>query len=266
MPSKKRRTSSSSGLESSPMLQRLKLSSRRSAQEIATMRCCTCGRKSVPLSCRRRANIAFATSASGSPCMPKSRRPSSTPGTVSMSNTRQFTSPSGFHHHGKRDHDSSLVAEAHVPIADAQRTAYPIAALGKDDLRLAPRVLHHAHVANPHAMCEAGAHRLDDRLLGGKTHRDEARGPAGVYKLRLLLGHEQALHEVLAETLERALDPVRFEHVDPDAENHGRAAIIRAFMVCTASVRPTNTARDTMACPILSSTISAIAATGWTLW
>ena len=56
-----------------------------------------------------------------------------------------------------------------------------------------------------------------------------------------------------------------FEHIDTDSENHWRAATISAFISRTAGARPSNTARAMMACPMLSSTISWMAATGCTL-
>ena len=54
------------------------------------MRCCSCGRKSLPESWRAFACMALPTSSSESPSSPKSRRPNSTSGTVSMSKTSVF--------------------------------------------------------------------------------------------------------------------------------------------------------------------------------
>ncbi len=51
-----------------------------------------------------------------------------------------------------------------------------------------------------------------------------------------------------------------------DQEVHRRAASINAFISRTASARPVNMARPTMAKPMFSSMISGIAATGCTLW
>src|SRR5439155_11963783 len=85
-------------------------------------------------------------------------------------------------------------------------------------------------------------------------------------ELRLLLGHEQMLEEARAETLERARDAPALEDIDADAEDHARAATIRAFISRTAAARPTNSACPITACPMLSSTISRTAATGCTLW
>ncbi len=68
-----------------------------------------------------------------------------------------------------------------------------------DHLRLAPGVLHHADIAHPHAVREAGAHRLDDRLLGRKAHRQEALRSLRALELHPLLGHQQPLDDARAE-------------------------------------------------------------------
>jgi len=51
-----------------------------------------------------------------------------------------------------------------------------------------------------------------------------------------------------------------------DEDVHLRAAVISAFISRTASPRPVNSARATIAWPMFSSTISWMAATGCTLW
>ena len=78
---------------SSPRLHTRKESRERNTQEMATMRCCSCGRKSLPESWRALACMALPTSSSESPSRPNSRRPKATSGTVSMSNTSVFTRP-----------------------------------------------------------------------------------------------------------------------------------------------------------------------------
>jgi hypothetical protein len=85
--------------------------------------------------------------------------------------------------------------------------------------------------------------------------------------LGLLLGQQQAAHEVLAEALQRRFDPVEAHDVRADAEDHcRRASVIRRFISITAVDSPSKIARATMAWPMFSSTISGMRATGWTLW
>ena len=91
-------------------------------------------------------------------------------------------------------------------------------------------------------MRKAGTHGFDDGLLGGETHGKKALAALGARELRVLLGHEQMLDEARAEALERAHDAPALQHVDADAEDHARAAAIRAFISRTAAGRPTNRA------------------------
>jgi len=73
------------------------------------------------------------------------------------------------------------------------------------------------------------------------------------------------IDEVLTELREDLGYARGFEHVDADAEDHRRAPIISAFMSRTAASSPVKIARPMMQWPMLSSTISAIEATGMTL-
>src|SRR5262249_6232279 len=139
------------------------------------------------------------------------------------------------------------------------------AALGVHHLGFTPRVLHDAHVADPHAVREARAHRLDDRLLGGEAHGEKTPGAGGARQLRPLLRHQQVLDEAGTEALEGLRDARGLEHVDADAEDHPRASVISLFISRIADGSPTNSACATIACPMLSSTISRTAATGCTL-
>ena len=214
MPSKKRSTSSRSGALSSPRLQTRKPSRERNAQEMATMRCCSCGRKSLPESWRARACMALPTSSSDRPSRPNSRRPNSTSGTVSMSNTSVFIAASAGDvlpcralapglarrrfEHGHGDDQPGLVGERDVPVADAELAAHLLAARRIDHFGPAPGVLHHAHVANPDAMREARAHGLDDGLLGGETHREKPFGSPRFAELRAFGRHQQAVDEMVA--------------------------------------------------------------------
>ena len=65
--------------------------------------------------------------------------------------------------------------------------------------------------------------------------------------------------------VEDAGDAPDLHHVHAEAEDHGRAWRSRAFISRTARSMPTSTAWATMAWPMLSSSISAMAATGRTL-
>ena len=70
---------------------------------------------------------------------------------------------------------SSVKVTCPAPMPSLRRKRSPRSR--PDDLRLAAPVLHHADVANPHAVGEARAHRLDDRFLGGEAHGEEPLRP-----------------------------------------------------------------------------------------
>ena len=101
-----------------------------------------------------------------------------------------------------------------------------------------------------------GAHRLDDGLLGGKTHRQKPLGSPCFAELLAFGRHQQPLDEAIAVLVVEPLHARGLEHVDADAEDHRRAPSIRAFMSRTARSRPIKIARATMQWPMLSSTIS----------
>jgi hypothetical protein len=152
-----------------------------------------------------------------------------------------------------------------MALAHSQAAADFVAALGKHHLGLTPGVLHHPDIPDPNAVREARAHGFDNRLLGGKAHGNETLGPLRARELRLLFRQQQVIDETRAEFLQCAADALRLEHVHADTENHGRAATINCFMSRMAGASPSNTARAMMECPMLSSTMSRIAATGCTL-
>ena len=114
-------------------------------------------------------------------------------------------------------------------------------------------------------MRKARAHGLDDGLLRGESHGDESLRAPGARKLRAFRRHEQPLDEVITKPCQSLLDASGFEYIDADAENHRRAPFMRDFMSRTAASRPVKMARAMMQWPMLSSTISGIAATGATL-
>src|SRR6185437_4220417 len=152
-----------------------------------------------------------------------------------------------------------------MSLPHSQPPPHPLSPLRKHHLRLPPGVLHHPHIPDPDPVRKPRPHRLDDRLLGREAHRDEPLPPLRPGKLRLLLRHQQPFDEMRPEPLQRLPDPLHLEDIHPDPVDHARAAVISAFMSRTAAASPPNTARETIACPILSSTISATAATGCTL-
>ncbi len=152
-----------------------------------------------------------------------------------------------------------------MSFADSETTAHALAPVREYNFRFTPRVLHDADVPDPDAVREARAHRLDDRLLGCKSHGDESLRPLRECELHALLWHQEMVGKAVTKALECMNDAFRLEHINPDAKDHARAAAISAFMSRTAISSPSNTARAMIACPMLSSTISRIAATGWTL-
>src|ERR1700730_16612579 len=171
----------------------------------------------------------------------------------------------GSHQDGDRDYEAGLVRQGHVAFADAEPLANPLAALGEHDFGFAPGVLYDANIADPNTVGKPGAHGFDDRFLGGEAHGQKTRGALGLGQLHLLGGHEEMLDEARAKTCQRLVDALCLEDIDADSKNHSRAATMRAFISRTATARPSKMAREMMEWPMLSSTISRMAATGCTL-
>src|SRR6185437_5577094 len=122
---------------------------------------------------------------------------------------------------------------------------------GINHLRLAPRVLHDAHVANPDAVGKTRPHAFDDGFLGREAHGQEAHGTRGAFKLRSLGRQQQVPDEALAVLVEHALDPINLQNIDADAENHGvldpaRVRSIKSFISRTALASPSMMARATI--------------------
>src|SRR5690606_30809613 len=89
-------------------------------------------------------------------------------------------------------------------------------------------------------------------------------------ELEKFVGAEHAARETLAPARDQGFDAREPDEVGADSDDHGEAVCvaasrIRRFISRTASRRPTNRARDTMAWPIWSSRSPARRATGWTL-
>src|SRR5688572_18082716 len=181
------------------------------------------------------------------------RRPSSTSGIVSMSNTNTGGMVGSLPHQDRDgDDQAGLVGQRHVALADAELFTHAPAALGPDDLRLAPGIRHDPAVANPHTVRKTGTHRLDDRLLGRKAHRQEADRPRVAPERLELGGQQQSLDEALAELLVHQPHTFLLHHVRADAENHAaalapRASTIRRFISDTARAMPSSSERATMA-------------------
>ncbi len=153
-----------------------------------------------------------------------------------------------------------------MALAHAELLAQSTAAFRVDDLRLPQRIRHHADVAHPDTVREARTERLDDRFLGREPHGEKAHGALRLREQRKLLVEQQPARKMLAEPLPRLLDALRLQDVGADTEDHARAATIRALIFATAPAKPSNSACATIAWPILSSTIEAMAAIGATLW
>src|SRR5688500_12084842 len=170
------------------------------------------------------------------------------------------------HQHGEGHHEPGLVGEAHVPVSGTQAVGDGAAARGKYDLRLAAKIGQEPEVADPHPVPESRAQRLRDRLLGREPHGEKSGRAAAGIEQPTLLGHQQAIHELLAEALVRRLDALDLDEVGADSKYHARRApTMSRFISATAGPNPLMTARETMAWPMLSSTSSGIEATGCTL-
>src|SRR5271154_1755052 len=204
---------------------------------MATTRCCSSGRNSLPLCWRAEENIALATCSSLKSPRLNARRPSSTSGTVSQSKTSvvmalatpahdsaaagggRLAAPRLLQHrHG--DDQPGLVGQRHVRSADAELAAHALAARREYDIRPSPAVLHDANIADPDAVREAGAHGLDDRLLGGKARCEEPLRPGGARQLRQLLRQQQVIDQALAKARVTLVHALGAQHIDADAKDH----------------------------------------------
>src|SRR6185436_20641949 len=131
--------------------------------------------------------------------------------------------------------------------------------------RLARLEIYHPHAVPVGRRVDPRAERLGEGLLGGKALCEVGNGlPVGAEALEFGLA-ENAPREALAEPLQCLVDPLDFDQIGADAVNHRAASVIRRFISRTASRMPTNTARDTMACPMCSSRTPGRRATGSTL-
>src|SRR5690606_137831 len=129
-----------------------------------------------------------------------------------------------------------------------------------------------------HRTPQADTERLRESLLAGEAFGEIAGRirlamallAAPAPELEKFVGAEHAARETLAPARDQGFDAREPDEVGADSDDHGEAVCvaasrIRRFISRTASRRPTNRARDTMAWPIWSSRSPARRATGWTL-
>src|SRR5688572_18451803 len=106
------------------------------------------------------------------------RRPNSTSGMVSMSKTKTAIVETRYlsvspHQYRNGDRQARLVGQGDVTFTDAKPLAQLLTTFGPNDAGPAEFIRGDADIANPQTMREAGAHGLDDRLLGGEAHCEE---------------------------------------------------------------------------------------------
>ena len=123
-----------------------------------------------------------------------------------------------------------------------------------------------ANVAMDQAKPESDPQGLGKGLLGGKSAREKARLLLQLMKLGLLGVREDPADEPFSKPFQALLHAVYLDDVDTHTVDHGRASRMSRFISLTASPRPVRTALATIACPILSSLITGIAAMGITFW
>src|ERR671929_1972789 len=194
-----------------------------------------------------------------------------------MSATRARGAPESGMRHGRNDdhglREGNIVRERAV---DARLAAFrrdapelPQRAALEHQRGPARGQIHDAHVAEEDAAAEARAERLGTGLLGGEA-LGVGRGPRGArLGLAPLRRREDAVREALAVALEHALDPPDVHEIAAEADDHDTATGILASSmrrrICrTLSAKPTKSASPTRKWPILSSSISGIAATSRT--
>src|SRR5690242_7106454 len=127
-------------------------------------------------------------------------------------------------------------------------------------------VMGYSDMAQADRMPDTRAKGFGKRFLGGKTLRQEHGRLHAFYILRPLLVCQQASGETLSVFFQQARNTRGFNQIGSDSINHLHASSIRFFISRTACSKPTNSARATIACPMLSSDTPGIAAIAWTFW
>ena len=121
-------------------------------------------------------------------------------------------------------------------------------------------------VVQHETVAEAGAHGLGGGFLGGETLGEKMRLARFLPELGKLGRRENAFREFLAVALDVLLHARHAHDVRANAEDHrARASRISRFISRTASCNPLNSARATIAWPILSSAMPGMAASACTL-
>src|SRR5882724_2721402 len=91
-------------------------------------------------------------------------------------------------------------------------------AAGEPDRRRS-RAAGHLDLAPRPAQPRGDAQRLDDALLRGESGREVARRPAAAAGVPDLLLRKDAAHEAVASPLDRPLDAIDLDDVDPDPDD-----------------------------------------------
>jgi len=116
---------------------------------------------------------------------------------------------------------------------------------------------------------EAGAHALDDALFGQRSASPETHRARPVRSSwTRSCGIQEVRDEAFPVTCRTRVDAIDLEHIDADAEDSCAPAAHQRFHVAHALGRPSKQGagpNDSNG-PMLSSTISPMAAIGSTLW
>ena len=133
---------------------------------------------------------------------------------------------------------------------------------------LAQPVVGHRDRAQQYRRADAGPQRLAQRLLGSEALGQEVGRLLHAREFLQFGRSENAPRDAVTVLRQHALETRDAAQVGADTENHAAlpaASRISAFISRTASRRPTNTERLTMAWPMCSSRTPGSSATGCTL-
>src|SRR5947208_14341070 len=143
------------------------------------------------------------------------------------------TDPGGFHH--------TLLGEG-------------VGCAVKDQEWLTAFFLMHVDIAPAHRFSNAGAKCFGHCFLGRESGRKMARGKFHRHAVSNFALGKNPFHETFAKTIERVLNALDLDHVHANAEHaHPVYFSMSASISRTAFSQPTKIARETMACPMLSS-------------
>jgi adenosylmethionine-8-amino-7-oxononanoate aminotransferase len=124
----------------------------------------------------------------------------------------------------------------------------------------------HLSISDERAQCLAAG--FGKGFFGGKALGQQSGRVAAGLPVRPFGRRQDAAGKALAVAVQRRAHAGDVHQVGANAQNHAvrRASTISAFISRTARSKPVNSAWATMAWPMFSSRISAMAATGCTLW